>query len=260
MMLPGETRFKSLSNAGWDALFTSGNWKKGMSLSAGLLADLEKRIADGVGVAANHARYARKAKESLEEIITQDIRASGVRAEKFGLFMSFGLDFLDGYGRLLCYLNSARENFSDPAAARAVTRWSYNERQLLSGWALPYFIWPNVQPFLNKRPFDEENARPDGFWKIIARQGNCRTPAAMSHRHAGRDQASTIQLIRSGSCHSNCASSVAEKPPIALSLIWPTPAPAKYCTRKIITPFSVPKTGFSCLLNMSPCSNWPDGK
>jgi hypothetical protein len=51
-----------------------------------------------------------------------DIRASGVSAEKFGLFMSFGLDFLDGYGRLLCYLNSGRVNFSDPATARAVTR------------------------------------------------------------------------------------------------------------------------------------------
>ena len=171
MMLPGGTRFKSLSNVGWDTLFTSGNWKKGMNLSSALLADLEKRAGDGTGVAANHARYARKAKISLEEIISQDIRASGVSADKFGLFMSFGLEFLDGYGRLLCYLNSGRENFSDPVTARAVTRWSYNERQLLAGWALPYFIWPNVQPFLNKRPFDEENARPDGFWKIIRAAG-----------------------------------------------------------------------------------------
>jgi len=171
MMLPGESRFKSLSNEGWDTLFTSGNWKKSMNLSAGLLADLEKRIADGVGAAANHARYARKAKTNLEDIISQDIKTSGVSADKFALFMSFGLEFLDGYGRLLCYLNSARENFSDPAVARAVTRWSYNERQLLSGWALPYFIWPNVQPFINKRPFDEENARPEGFWEIIRTAG-----------------------------------------------------------------------------------------
>jgi len=89
MMLPGETRFKSLSNVGWDTLFTSGNWKKGMNLSSALLADLEKRAGDGTGVAANHARYARKAKISLEEIISEDIRASGVSAEKFGLFMSF---------------------------------------------------------------------------------------------------------------------------------------------------------------------------
>jgi hypothetical protein len=28
-----------------------------------------------------------------------------------------------------------------------------------------------VQPFLNKRPFDEENARPEGFWKIIRGAG-----------------------------------------------------------------------------------------
>jgi len=208
MMLPGETRFKSLSNVGWDTLFTSGNWKKGMNLSSALLADLEKRAGDGTGVAANHARYARKAKISLEEIISEDIRASGVSAEKFGLFMSFGLEFLDGYGRLLCYLNSARENFSDPVTARAVTRWSYNERQLLAGWALPYFSIH--APSTKKMPV------PTVSGKLSAQQENCRMHAVMSRRHACRDPVSITPTIRSGLCPSNCDSSVGVKRPTAM--------------------------------------------
>ena len=37
----------------------------------------------------------------------------------------------------------------------------------MMGWGAPYFIWPNVQPFINQRPFEEQNASPEGFWKII---------------------------------------------------------------------------------------------
>ncbi len=164
---PGTGAFVALSNLKWDTLFTSGAWKEGLVLYPGLLRDLEQRIGDGTGVAKNHADQADAAQKSLEDIIEDDFAKSGKTKAEFQHFMAFGHEFLDSYGRLLCYLNSGEENFEDPAVAKVVKRWSYNERQLMTGWAVPYFIWPNLQPFMNKRPFTEENVRPDGFWELI---------------------------------------------------------------------------------------------
>jgi endonuclease YncB( thermonuclease family) len=166
---PGTSNFVALSNEKWDTLFTSGAWKEGLVLYSGLLADLESRIGDGTGVAKNHAVLADAAQKSLESIIESDFQISGKTKEEFQHFMAFAHEFLDSYGRLLCYLNSSEENYShlDPNVAKAIKRWSYNERQLMTGWAVPYFIWPNLQPFMNHRPFTEENVRPDGFWKLI---------------------------------------------------------------------------------------------
>ncbi|MBL7828402.1 MAG: hypothetical protein JNJ57_17350 [Saprospiraceae bacterium] len=164
---PGSGEFVSLKKPVWDELFTSGNWKTGMAMHDGLLAHLSQRIGDGTGVTQNHADLADLAQKSLEAIMEADLQKSQKTKETFELFMAFGHEFLDGYGRLLCYLNSARENFEDEALARAATRWSYNERQLMSGWSAPYFIWPNVQPFINQKPFDEKNATPSGFWNTI---------------------------------------------------------------------------------------------
>ncbi len=172
---PGAAAFVSLSNPKWDMLFTSGAWKQGLELYPGLLQDLEKRIGNGVGVAINHAAQADAAQKALERIVEEDLAKSGKSIEDFQLFMAFAHEFLDSYGRLLCYLNSAEENFSDPAVAAAIKRWSYNERVLASGWAVPYFIWPNVQPFMNKRPFSEENVRPEGFWDLIKSAGKLKS-------------------------------------------------------------------------------------
>jgi hypothetical protein len=48
---------------------------------------------------------------------------------------------MDGYGRLLCFLN-----VNEPDRARRPE--DYNLRALRAGLALPYFIWPNIDPFL----------------------------------------------------------------------------------------------------------------
>jgi hypothetical protein len=64
--------------------------------------------------------------------------AAGDR-EKFKLFVAFAHEVMDGYGRLLGYLN--REQASAPRPP------DYNGRLLAAGAALPYFIWPNVNPF-----------------------------------------------------------------------------------------------------------------
>lgn len=164
---PGSGKFIYLNKPDWEELFSSGAWKTGLDVYPGLLRYLEQQIGDGRGVAKNHADLADLAQKNLEAIMESDLQQSGKAKESFELFLAFGHEFLDGYGRLLAYLNSARENFDDPDLARAVTRWSYNERQLMMGWGAPYFIWPNVQPFINHRPFEEQNASPEGFWKII---------------------------------------------------------------------------------------------
>jgi endonuclease YncB( thermonuclease family) len=164
---PGTGKFVPLADPKWDQFFTSGEWENGLDIPAALLADLKGRIGNGVGVAQNHAEMAIAAQRSLEAIVEADLLASGKTKEDFEQFMAFAHEFLDSYGRLLCYLNSALSNFAEDSVANAIKRWSYNERQLMSGWAVPYFIWPNVQPFLGKAPFREEHVNPQGFWNLI---------------------------------------------------------------------------------------------
>jgi hypothetical protein len=53
---------------------------------------------------------------------------------------------MDGYGRLLCFVNRNQEDRNNPQPRPN----SYNERMLENGTACPYFIWPNVNPFRSK--------------------------------------------------------------------------------------------------------------
>jgi hypothetical protein len=54
--------------------------------------------------------------------------------------MRYAHDVIDRYGRLLAYINAN-------VASKVRRPLTYNERQLEAGLALPYFIWPNVDPF-----------------------------------------------------------------------------------------------------------------
>lgn len=184
---PGTSDFLSLTNPKWDELFTSGQWREGLVLDPGLMFDLAQRIGDGHGVAKNHAELADAGQKALEAIMLDDLALSGKTKEEFELFMAFAHEFLDSYGRLLCYLNSGEENFADPVVADQIKRKSYNERQLATGVAVPYFIWPNVQPFLGKKPFARENIEPVGFWKLIRAAGKLRAArnAVLAARDAG---------------------------------------------------------------------------
>jgi endonuclease YncB( thermonuclease family) len=168
---PGTGGFLKLSNPKWDTFFRSGDWRAGVQAHPGLLNHLEQRIGNGEGVAANHARLADAAQKSLENSMIDDLQGSGKTKEEFRFFMAFAHEFLDVYGRLLCYLHCDKGNYADPEQAPET---SYNERQLASGAASPYFIWPNVQPFLRVRPFSEENVRPAAFWALIAKGSKLR--------------------------------------------------------------------------------------
>lgn len=63
--------------------------------------------------------------------------------DTFRYFLSFSFDVFDSYGRFLAFINRNQPDANEPSL-RPLT---YNERMLEQGAALPYFIWPNIDPF-----------------------------------------------------------------------------------------------------------------
>jgi hypothetical protein len=122
---------------------------------------LQACIDDGTRVAANHEKLAKQAESALTELIKADIAASGKTNDEFEFFLSFGYEFLDQYGRMLCYLNADGAQATAPAAAIEL---SYNERLLATGTVVPNFIFPNLQPFMAGQPFDTVSIAPAGLW------------------------------------------------------------------------------------------------
>lgn len=155
--------FVSVGHDKWKVFWTSGEWQN-LPIPAPLLAHLSARIGNGEAVAANHHKHAKHAEASLTELIKADVVASGKSHDEFQFFLSFGYEFLDQYGRMLCYLNAERSIFPSPSMAHKL---SYNERLLATGAALPYFIFPNLQPFMAGRPFDADAIKPAGFWSAV---------------------------------------------------------------------------------------------
>ena len=71
------------------------------------------------------------------------MNALGQTPDTFGYFLSFSFEVFDSYGRFLAFINRNQPNANIPGPRPL----SYNDRQLESGAALPYFIWPNISPF-----------------------------------------------------------------------------------------------------------------
>ena len=155
--------FVRIGDPKWETFWSSGEWKN-MPLKPALLNHLNARIGNGTKVAANHERLAKLAEKELTEMIVSDRTASATTDDEFEFFLSFGYEMLDQYGRMLCYLNAERAIFTPPAAA---DRLSYNERLLATGAVVPYFIFPNLQPFMAGRPFDAGAIAPAGFWTSV---------------------------------------------------------------------------------------------
>jgi endonuclease YncB( thermonuclease family) len=164
---PGTSTFIKLSDKKWDEYFRSGKWKENLAIGQDLYHYFSNIIGNGKNISDHHAELASEAEKSLVKIISSDFKRSKKSAKSFTFFMAFGNEFLDSYGRLLCYLNSAVENFKNQKDKDEIKKLSYNERQLASGWAAPYFIWPNIQPFLSVRAFAKENILPHYFWTLI---------------------------------------------------------------------------------------------
>jgi endonuclease YncB( thermonuclease family)/uncharacterized protein YegP (UPF0339 family) len=160
---PDDSKYVPITDAAWTTFFTSGEWKNGINLPPALQNHLQARIGNGTKVATNHAFHAAEATKELERLIKDDLADSGKTKEEFQFFLAFGDEFMDGYGRLLCYLHADKDNWS-PAKSKV----SYNQRMLETGHALPYFIFPNVQPFLRVNPFSATNVAPAGFWALVS--------------------------------------------------------------------------------------------
>lgn len=164
---PGTHTFVSLSDKKWDEYFRSGKWKEGLAVGQDLYHHFSNIIGNGKNIVKNHLEYAQEARKALLKIINSDLKKSKRSVKSFNFFMAFGSDFLDGYGRLLCYLNSSLDNFKSQKDKDEIKKLSYNERQLATGLGCPFFIWPNVQPFLSVKAFSRENVHPKNFWTLI---------------------------------------------------------------------------------------------
>jgi endonuclease YncB( thermonuclease family) len=144
--LPGSNSFTSLGNTKWEAFFA--NWYDEEThgafsppLQQGLREHLKARVV--AGVALNHDHHAKAAQTALEDEVLKDMQVLGQTKEDVQFFLAFAFEIMDRYGRMLCFINREQPDPNVPEPRPP----SYNERLLTQAWVLPYFIWPNVNPF-----------------------------------------------------------------------------------------------------------------
>ena len=162
----GETNklnFVSIGDNRWEAFLSdplSATWK---TFSPPLDQELQAHLSavTGPGVAKSHHKHAKAAEDALEKLIQEDFNNRGLSDEDGRFFMAFANDVMDGFGRLLCYLNIQEPN----AEQRPLT---YNERLLALGMAVPYFIWPNIDPFRRETSLANAALSPLSFRQRIA--------------------------------------------------------------------------------------------
>lgn len=110
-------------------------------LDQDLTAHLRTRIGPGAGV--NHRFHANNAHAALIEMVQSDMDALGQDADTFRYFIAFSFEVFDSNGRFLAFINRNQPDPNIPSPRPL----PYNERILERGVALPYFIWPNIDPF-----------------------------------------------------------------------------------------------------------------
>jgi endonuclease YncB( thermonuclease family) len=150
------------------------------SLSSALVQHLSARV--GPGAAMNHHLHASAAEDALEATILNDLAALGQTAAEFRFFLVFAHEVMDGYGRLLCYLNRDQPDANVPEPRPR----SYNERLLQMGMVSPYFIWPNINPFLAQKQRGSllDAVPPPGTAHVLASSDQALRDARQSVQHA----------------------------------------------------------------------------
>ena len=134
---------QNLGGAQWEQYLTNpmANGFPAQLLEPPLSAHLQGRF--GSGAAVNHHKHAVAGGDELKQLIQGDVTALGQTSAQFRYFLSFSYEVFDRFGRFLAFLNRNQPNPTIPGPRPP----SYNERQLASGRVLPYFIWPNINPF-----------------------------------------------------------------------------------------------------------------
>jgi endonuclease YncB( thermonuclease family) len=131
---------------------------------AALKTHLQGRL--GKGCAENHHRHAVAARDALRAEVDADMRAQHRDKDTFVFHVRFAREAIDAYGRFLGYVNRR-----DAGKDRPLT---YNERLLQAGLALPYFIWPNVNPFRKQSSLLDAVPKPDRIVETAARERTLR--------------------------------------------------------------------------------------
>lgn len=155
--------FVSLSDPRWDAYLTARDLPKDCGLSAGLAKYLAPKLE---GAATNHHLHGKAAEKALTSFVIADRDTYfGGKNEAARFFLYYAKEVVDRYGRFLAYINV---NLPDTDTAKRPP--FYNERMLEAGFAKPYAIWPNVDPFV-KAPTLLDAVIPPGGAKPLGKKG-----------------------------------------------------------------------------------------
>lgn len=140
--LPGQGT-RRLDSAEWESYLTDPFLPQfgPFELDEHLAGHLHTRIGPGAGV--NHRLHGDNAEQALIALVQSDMTALGQNLNTFGYFLAFSFEVFDSFGRLLAFINRNQPDANNPGPRPL----SYNERMLENGAALPYFIWPNIDPF-----------------------------------------------------------------------------------------------------------------
>jgi hypothetical protein len=148
--LPGSGGARRLDSPEWQSYLTD-PFRPELGphgLDADLLAHLRTRI--GAGAAMNHRRHGENAENALIALVQSDMSALGQDLNSFRYFIAFAFEVFDSFGRFLAFINRNQPDDNNPSPRPL----PYNERMLESGASLPYFIWPNIDPFRNASLLD----------------------------------------------------------------------------------------------------------
>jgi hypothetical protein len=139
--LPGYSGPRSLNSPEWETYLSDPFQSGTFGLEADLVAHLQTHA--GAGAAINHRFYAENAEQVLIDLVQSDMNILGQDLTTFGYYLAFSFEVFDSNSRFLAFINRNQPT-STSTAPRSL---SYNERMLEKGAALPYFIWPNIDPF-----------------------------------------------------------------------------------------------------------------
>jgi hypothetical protein len=147
--LPGQFPFRSLNHPEWQEFLADPFHDKYPPFTSELPRGLRDALQDRArqGAAENHHKHADAAEVAFEELILNDMEVLGKTDETFRFFLVFAYEVMDGFGRLLCYINRDQPDRDQPEPRPR----SYNERLLRLGQACAYFIWPNINPWRKER-------------------------------------------------------------------------------------------------------------
>jgi endonuclease YncB( thermonuclease family) len=133
--------FTSTDHSKWSDYLTDlpSNWPEmGQVMGSELTNYLWAKIQNSPNAAQNHHDHAAAAEDELERLVELDMNEHQLTEATFEFFIPLSYEIFDSYGRLLGFVHR-HDKAEQPK--------SYNLQLLARGRALPYFIWPNINPF-----------------------------------------------------------------------------------------------------------------